>query len=690
MNKQDTFLIEIGTEELPTQIIESLPNMLSDRLKEQFIKEDFSSGKIELFATPRRFAVLIHDVDSLQKDKIIERKGPSLTIALDKKNKPTAAGLGFARACGVNFEDLEMPTSTENASLIYRSEQKGKTFIELAPSMVQTAIKSLTLGKTMRWNTFDTEFLRPVHWVLLMYGNQLISTEILNVATDKKTFGHRFHHPAPIILEHANQYESRLENIGNVIASFDKRKERIISAIQQIASEKNAQIVFNEKLINEITSLVEWPFPYIANYSETFLTLPKEILTSAIETHQKCFPIENKNGTLQPYFITIGNIHSALPEKVILGNERVMRARLSDAAFFFDTDKKHSLQAYLKNLKNVSFQEKLGSLFDKTTRLSALSVWVAQQSTQTFDSTELMRAGLLSKADLVTDIVREFPELQGLAGYYYAIHDKEKLATATAIREHYFPKFSGDILPSTLAGSALAIADRIDNLVGMFSLNRIPSGDKDPFGLKRASLGIIRILIEAEFAISLSELIEQSVHHYGSLIKNTDFIPTLHTFIIERLRAWYHEKGISSDSFNAVTTIQKDVPLDIHHRMMAVENFRRLPQAQTLTLANKRVSNILDQAGFIASPGIALNPGLFETDAEKHLYHQIQQLQKSHEQNYTERLTELAQLHTFVDSFFDTVMVMAPNLDIRNNRLQLLNQLRGLFLQIADISLLQM
>lgn len=694
MNKKDTFLIEIGTEELPPRMLKVLSETLAIRLQQQLAKENFHFGQLKTFATPRRIAVLIDEVDAIQPDKIIERKGPALTVAIDANNCPTPAGLGFARSCGVDFDALEIQKAEGSGWLVHRYQQKGRHFTELAPSIVIEALKLLPMGKTMRWNQLDIEFLRPVHWVALMYGSQVISTEILGLLSDSNTFGHRFHHPEPIALPHANQYEPLLETVGKVIPNFAKRRAMILQQIQDVCKAQNAQPVFNETLLDEVTGLVEWPVPVVATFAEEFLALPKEVLISAIEQHQKCFPVENKQSELKPCFVTISNIQSINPEQIIIGNERVMRARLSDAAFFFYMDKKHSLESRLETLKQVTFQAKLGSLFDKSMRLSRLSCVIADHwlSKQAFNMQAIERAGLLAKTDLVTDMVYEFPELQGVMGYYYALHDGENQEICTAISEHYLPKFSGDKIPSTLMGCALAIADRMDNLVGIFSLGQIPTGDKDPFGLRRAAMGILRILIEQELRLPLDHLIKKTIEGYAGLIKKTDFTSELRDFMIERLRAWYNEKGISTDTFNAVIAIQNNEPLDIHHRILAVERFRSLPESQALTMANKRVTNILEQAEFnlvhhLAEP----NPDLFETDAEKNLYSQLKQLKQADSQeksDYTFRLTEFAKLQVSVDHFFDVVMVMTPEADKRNNRLQLLAQLRALFLQIADVSLL--
>jgi glycyl-tRNA synthetase beta chain len=692
MHKKDALLIEIGTEELPAKSAKLLSEMLGNLLAQHLTKEDFGWGEIKNFSTPRRIAVLIEDVDIRQPDKAIERKGPALTAALDKEQKPTAAGLGFARSCGVSFEDLEIQRSENSAWLIYRHKQPGKALVEIAPFIVQDSIHKLHPGKTMRWSTFDIEFLRPVHWIVLMFGNQLISTEILDFSTTQQTFGHRFHRPQALLIPEAKAYESILETQGQVIPDFQKRRAKIKTQIQELCIESKTRAIFNESLLDEVTGLVEWPVAFLATYTEDFLTLPKEVLTCSIEHHQKCFPVENQTGELKPYFIGVSNIGSSDPSQIVIGNERVMRARLADAAFFYYTDKKQSLENRLAALKSIAFQVKLGSLWDKTQRLSALAIWIGEQwRLQSEALVQVQRAGLLSKTDLATEMVREFPELQGIMGYYYALHDKEPEGVAIALQEQYLPRFSGDRLPTTQIGCALAIADRIDNLVGIFSLGQIPSGDKDPFGLKRAAMGISRILIENALSVSLDDLIEKAVDNYASLIEKRDFVPALKLFIIERLRAWYSEKGISTDIFNAVIAIQDNEPLDIHHRIMAVEQFKQLPQAQALTLANKRVSNILSQATVSTSHSpTEPNPQLFKTDAEKNLYLQIKQLQTTNQkQNYVSRLTEFASLQRCVDQFFDDVMVMDSDQGQRNNRLQLLVQLRSLFLQVADISVLQ-
>lgn len=689
-----SLLIELGTEELPAKRAKALSNMFAHSLEQQLVNESFGFEAIKVFSTPRRIAVLIQAVSETQPDKTIEKKGPALSVAIDKDGKPTPAGLGFARSCGVNFDQLENQEGENGSWLFCRYITSGKSLFEMAPQMVRQAIHELHPGKTMRWNASDIEFLRPLHWIVLMYGDQVISAELLNLTTSQHTYGHRFHHPEKLLITDANQYESLLEEKGFVIPSFEKRRSKIQEQLQEICAEYNAQLIPNEALLDEVTGLVERPRAYLATYAEDFLTLPKEVLVCAIEQHQKCFPIENQSGELLPYFITVSNIQSQDHSQVIVGNERVMRARLSDAAFFYHTDKKRTLESRVDDLKFITFQAGLGSLLDKALRITALAEWIGKEwELDELEISHIQRAALLAKADLSTDMVGEFPELQGIMGYYYALNDKEPLVVAKAIREHYLPRFLGDELSSTHVSCALGIADRMDNLVGIFSLGQIPSGDKDPFGLKRSAMAISRILIENNLSISMSQLIENAVQNYGTLIKSTDFIAALTTFMIERLRAWYLDKGISSDIFNAVIAIQNNEPLDIHDRIMAVEHFKQLPQAQALTAANKRVSNILEQAAFNGqSNKVSADPKLFETDAEKNLYQQIKQLEAvdhQQKQNYIHRLTEFASLQPCVDQFFDGVMVMVPDDNQRHNRLQLLAQLRSLFLQIADISVLQ-
>jgi glycyl-tRNA synthetase beta chain len=728
--KKDSFLVEIGTEELPAKNARLLSVMFSNLIQQQLKKENFELGTVEVFSTPRRMAVLIHQASDTQPDKHIEKKGPTVEIAFDSDKNPTLAGLGFARSCGVSFDELEIQQNEEHAYLLYKTIEKGKSLFEIIPSIITSSLNALNAGKTMRWNSFDSEFLRPIHWIVLMYGNQLIPAETLHLRTTQYTQGHRFHCPEKLYLSDAGEYETVLEKKGSVIPSFEKRRKKIQQQIKKICSIHSISSCFdpqaqsrsfvpkevhehrdklatksqlerrrvidakihpNEALLDEVTGLVERPEAYLATFAEDFLTLPKEVLICAIEQHQKCFPMENLQGAVLPNFIAISNIKSRNPSQVIVGNERVMRARLSDAAFFYHTDKKRTLESRVADLAHITFQKNLGSLLDKTQRISALAEWISQQ--WLLDETAIAdtrRAGLLAKADLSSDMVGEFPELQGIMGYYYALHDQESSAVIEAIREHYLPRFSGDAIPRSTVSCALAIADRIDNLVGIFSLGQMPSGDKDPFGLKRAAMAISRILIEQGLSISLSHLIERSIGYYQALVKNKDITPALSVFILERLRAWYGEKGLSPDIFNAVIAIQNNEPLDIHRRVMAVEHFKQLPEAKALTAANKRVSNILDQAAIypiISAP----NPQLFETDAEKNLYSQIKQLEvENDQQNYTHRLTELASLQPSVDQFFDNVMVMVSNEHQRNNRLQLLAQLRALFLQIADISVLQL
>lgn len=690
MNKtSDIFLLEIGTEELPPRGIASLSVRLAEQLTAQLKKENFSYDSVIHFATPRRIAVSI-EIKALSTSQCIERRGPSLSLAVNANHQPTPAGLGFARACGVDFSELTREETSEGVWLVYRYEQQGQRFIDRAPTLVQQAISSLPLGKAMRWHNYPFEFLRPVHWVVLMYGSHVIPAELLGVTSGNITFGHRFHHPQAIQLPHAHEYERCLQD-GKVIASFAKRRAVILDQMKTITENQPIAVVMNDALLDEVTGLVEWPVAYLARYADDFLSLPKEVLLSAMAQHQKCFAyVSRHTNALESYFLTVANIESTQPEYIVTGNERVMRARLSDAAFFFHTDKKKSLISRLPALKKVTFQAKLGTLYEKALRLSELSGQLANRWELPVDHAK--RAGWLAKADLNTDMVHEFPELQGVMGYYYAQHDGENDAVATAILEHYLPKGWGDTLPSTPLGCVLAIADRMDNLVGIFSVGQIPSGDKDPFALKRAALTICRILIENNLPFALDQWIATAIAGYGNLISDATFGAVLHTFMIERLRAWSIEQGIGHDTFSAVIAVERNCPKTIHARIQAVHKFRHLPAAQALTAINKRVSKLLQQAEMELTPHLPLpDPTLFTLDAEKMLYQAISkqpQVDLAWD-NYSLCLNELASLKAPLDHFFDEVMVMVDEAVLRNNRLYLLAALRRLFLQVADLCALQ-
>jgi glycyl-tRNA synthetase beta chain len=677
MKDNKNLLIEIGTEELPPKTLKQLVDSFAENIKQKLTTAEFTFAEIKSFTTPRRLALLIEQINSQQPNRAIEKRGPALKAAYDENNKPTKALEGFLRSCNAELNKLEKLETAQGSWLVYRYREHGKTIQELLPAFVNQALSELPIAKPMRWDS-DVQFVRPVHWVVMLYGKELIDGVVLGIKSDRKTYGHRFHHPAAIKLSHADDYQKVLKDKGCVIVDFAERKENIRQQIEELAKKQNSCAIIPEVLLDEVTSLVEWPVALLVNFNKEFLSVPREALISAMQEHQRCFALEDNNKKLLSYFITISNIKSKNPQEVIRGNERVMRARLSDAKFFYETDCKQTLESYLESLKNVVFQAKLGSMYDKSVRVAALAKQIAQAINANASAAE--RAGLLCKTDLLTNMVGEFPELQGIMGYYYAKHDGENEQVATAIREHYQPRFAGDKLPETLEGCVVALADRIDTLVGIFAINQIPTGDKDPFGLRRAALGIIRILIEKEIELDVKQFVSEAVLE----------------FIFGRLPTWYEERNISSDTVASVLVRTRKLScnlFDLHLRILAVQEFRQLPEANSLIEANKRSKNLWIKSEVTEEEKI--KPELFKCLEEKKLYQAMQEINKiaaNHEKNkqYQKALVALASLQKPVAEFFDKVLVMDEDKDLRNNRLALLTELRQLFLLVADISLLQL
>lgn len=689
------FLVEIHTEELPPKSLFALADIFYYRLTERLQKAELinSDHDSQWFATPRRLAVIVHNVQDKQADKLVERKGPALNKAFDADKKPTSACLGFAKSCNCSVDELITLDTPQGKFIGFNQTVKGKTAIELLPALVEEELQNLPVPKPMRWGSHPQKFIRPIHSIILLIGNKVIDTTILGCKTGNKTRGHRFHHPDWITIHEPEEYVPTLKK-AHVLVDFKERKKKIKDGTEKIVTEiigAHARPAIDNELLNEVTSLVEWPQPLIGNFEQHFLSVPQEALISSMQDHQRYFPILDNHNKLLPHFVTISNIESRDSKRIIMGNERVIRARLADADFFFTTDKKLSLSARIEKIKTIIFQNKLGTLFDKTERLQKLAILIAKKIEANTEHAE--RAALLAKTDLTTDLVGEFPELQGIAGFYYATHDQEAADVATALKEQYLPRFAGDELPASKVGYALALADRLDTLVGVFGINQPPTGDKDPFGLRRSAIGIVRILIEKKLTLDLAELINYAVKCYQKPLENTDTVQQVFNFIYERMRFWYQEQDITTDVFSAVSALNINRPYDFHQRVQAVQIFKKLQEAESLSVANKRVSNILSKyTENIASQ--AIDEKLFESDEERDLAIAIQKqiaivtpLYQS--AKYVDVLTQLATLRHPVDHFFDKVLVMADDKKIRENRLLLLKQLRELFLQIADIALLQ-
>lgn len=689
----DDFLVEIHTEELPPKAILKLAEAFRQLMKERLAKVDLAFHDIRHYATPRRLAVFVSGLANAQPDQLIERKGPALAAAYGVDGQPTPACIGFARSCGITPAALKTIETAQGSWVGYVQSVAGQSAISLLPAIVEQVASALPIPKRMRWGENDAQFTRPIHSVIMLYGGQVVQGSILGYAAGRRTRGHRFHAPGWLEISHANVYASTLEK-AFVMVDFDERRDAIHRGILQVVQteidhDMIAQI--DEALLEEVTGLVEWPIALVGHFDPAFLSVPSEALISAMQDHQRYFPIVNTEGKLQPHFVVISNIQSQQQERVVHGNERVLRARLSDAAFFYATDKKESLTARVERLKGIVFQAKLGTLYDKAVRLSQLSGWIAKRLGENEQVAE--QAGLLAKADLTTNMVGEFPELQGIMGYYYAQHEGLATDVASAMKEHYLPRFAGDVLPTNKIGEVVAIADRIDTLIGAFGIHQIPTGDKDPYGLRRAAVGLIRILIENQIDLDLLDVLQKAMTNYQVQLENQQVVEQVLGFIQERLRAWYQEQGIMPDVFAAVAALNLAKPWNIHVRVQAVQAFKQLAEAEALSVANKRVSNILAkyEEGIEAT---TINPHLFELAAEQALAQELETKRKIvadliADAKYDQVLLQLADLRKPVDDFFDQVMVMTDDKPRRENRILMLSQLRALFLQVADIALLQ-
>mgnify|MGYP000011363572 CR=1 FL=1 len=685
------FLVELGTEELPPKALHKLMDAFADGIAQGLKAAELEFGEIKAYAAPRRLAVAVDRLAEKQRDKQIEKLGPAVAAAFDKEGKPSKAAEGFARSNGVTFDQLKRVDTDKGERLAFVSEQKGAATESLLTDIVENALAQLPIPKRMRWGARREEFVRPVHWLLMLFGNKVVDGEVLGLKAGSSSRGHRFHCNRELEIHSANDYVQQLRDPGYVIADFAERREIIREQVMAEANNVNGEAVIDPDLLDEVTALVEWPVALTGRFEERFLAVPAEALVSSMKEHQKYFHVVDQDGQLLPFFITVSNIESQDAAQVIHGNERVIRPRLADAAFFFETDKKTSLESRREKLRQVVFQQHLGSVYDKTERLAVLAAKIADRIEANPEWAS--RAARLCKSDLVTEIVFEFPDLQGIAGYYYAENDGEPLDVAKAMYEQYMPKFAGDELPQSETGTVIALADRLDTLVGIFGIGQPPSGSRDPFALRRASLGVIRLLVEKKLDLDLRELLElardnfprTALGEYNTLVEQT-----LH-YILERFRARYEDQGIATEVFMSVAARKLSRPLDIDNRVHAVHAFSQLPEAAALAAANKRVSNILAKLEGPV-PG-KVDESLLEEDAEKALYAAVQVARTEVEPLYKEAmfaegLAGLAGLRETVDNFFDHVMVMTDDEKLRDNRLALLAQLRALFLEVADISLL--
>jgi glycyl-tRNA synthetase beta chain len=682
-----SLLIELGTEELPPKALKSLGLAFRDGIVEGLDKLALAYGPVQWFATPRRLAVLILEVQLQAAQKIVEILGPPLDRARDESGNWTSATSGFAKKQGVDPRELELIDTPKGQRLGLRSVVPGVNTRDVLNRIIQSSIDNLPIPRRMRWGASRAEFVRPVHWVVAMLGEDCEHGEILGLATGNATCGHRFHSSGSITLHTPEEYAGAL-TAAKVVASFEERRQLIRAQVEAQANLLGATAVIDTDLLDEVTGLVEWPVALTGGFEERFLQVPPEALISSMKEHQKYFHVVDAAGRLKPYFITVANIESTDPQQVIAGNERVIRPRLSDAAFFFESDKKTPLAERVRALGNIVFQQQLGTLLDKTERVARLAAALAPLVGA--PAALAQRAAQLSKADLVTDMVLEFAEMQGIAGSYYALHDGEDADVASALAQQYWPKFAGDRLPETATACALGLADRMDTLVGIFGIGQPPTGSKDPFALRRASLAVLRIIVEKSLDLDLRECLALAAAQYPANNLAEGTAEQVLNYMIERFRAWYEEDNIPAEVFSAVSARNLSRPLDIHRRVQAVHAFAQLPQAQALAAANKRVSNILgklDSAHFF----VDVNADLLVEPQEKALAKKLETLGVTcrghlHQSAYTAALTCLADLREPVDAFFDDVMVNVEDVPLRNNRLNLLKQLRELFLEVADIS----
>lgn len=684
------FLVELGTAELPPKALPLLAAAFEQGMQQELANARLSFLSTRVYATPRRLAVIVSKLADRQKDIQREILGPPVKAAFDNNAQPTKAALGFARKCKTELDQLQQVETDKGPRLAYVENEKGKQVNTLLPDIVRRSLDALPIPKRMRWGSSREEFVRPVYWLLMLLGNQVINCRILGQQAGNITYGHRFHFNHEIAIAHPNEYESKLERPGYVISDFDARKTLIASQVRGAAEKCNGSTVVDDDLLDEVTALVEWPVALMGNFDTSFLRLPMEALVSSMKEHQKYFHLVDANNQMLPHFITVSNIESRDPTQVISGNERVIRPRLADSAFFFDTDRQTSLESRLVKLDRIVFQSRLGSVRDKSERSAKLASKIAALISA--DPAIAMRAGQLSKADLVTNMVQEFPDLQGLMGKYYALNDNEPAAVATSIYEHYLPRFAGDKLPGSLAGCALSIADKLDTIAGLFAIDQPPTGDKDPFAIRRSSLGILRIIVEKELDLDLLACIGMALELHTDLTIKPGTAETIFRFMLDRFSFWFQEENIPTNVFQAVYARRPVKPLDFQHRIYAVNHFTKLENAKSLSAANKRVSNILaKQTGKQVSTEI--KTGLLEKEQEKELYRLVESKAVAigpllKDRNYTATLETLADLRPAVDDFFDNVMVMAEDKDLRTNRLALLSRLRELFLEVADISLL--
>lgn len=701
MAERRDLLFELGTEELPASefvgLVRGLEHTFTAALRELGIDWD----SVEVFATPRRLAIRLHAVAPLQPDEREEHRGPPVSAAFDSDGRPTDAAEGFARRHGVPVTALERRDTGKGTYLFHVGQRPGRATTELLPALVNDVVRRLPANKRMRWNASGTPFPRPVHWAVLLYGDEVVAAELLGVSTGRRTRGHRFHHPAPIELDRPADYDRRLRDPGHVIAGIRERTESIRAQVERAADGAGGRADLDEDLLTEVTALVEWPVALAGRFDARFLEVAPEALVAVMKDHQKYFPVYDDRGRLLPVFVTVSNIDSERPEVVRTGNERVIEARLADAEFFWNQDRRRPLAERLAGLEAMVFQRELGSLRDRSARIAELAATLSMELGM--DAEAARRAGELAKCDLLTEMVGEFPELQGVMGGYYARHDGEPEAVARAIAEHYRPAFARDALPETPTGQVVALADRLDALVGIFAIGQAPSGDRDPFGLRRAALGVLRIVVERRLDLDLPAALRAALDAYrtcgasatrerfGALAGAEASVDDVHEFVLERFKAYYSANGYGPDLFEAVRARQPARPLDFDTRIRALCDFRDRPEAGPLAEANKRIRNILRKAEAVDTEP---QEELYTEAAEHRLAAAVTEAATAVQpllarRDYEAVLARLAELARPLDRFFEDVLVMDENPALRANRIALLGRARGLFLDVADLSYLQ-
>lgn len=686
--RTENLLIEVGTEELPPKSLAKLAVAFKDNIHAQFSDNDFEFSNINWYASPRRLAVMVEDLVEYQSDKTVEKRGPAVSAAFDSDGNPTKAAQGWAKSNGIQVEQAERLKTDKGEWLLFKAEVKGKSVTHLVAELTEKALKGLPIPKPMRWGQSSTQFIRPIHTMTLLYGTDLVDGKVLGIQSDRLIKGHRFHSDEPFSLDNANDYLTQLEK-HYVLADHEQRKAKVLQQVEAAAKAEGAIADINPELLDEVTSLVEWPVALTASFDQAFLAVPKEALIYTMKDDQKYFPLLDQNGDLKSRFVFVTNIESKDPQAIVSGNEKVIRPRLADAEFFFNTDKKQTLGSRLESLKTILFQKQLGTLFEKSERIASLAQTIATMLK--VDPALAHRAGLLCKTDLMTNMVMEFPDVQGVMGMHYARADGEPELVALAQNEQYMPRFAGDQLPSSDISLCVALADKLDTLVGIFGIGQIPKGDKDPFALRRASIGVLRIIVEKQLELDLVDLVEASIQTFGDKIKTDGLNPAVTDFVLARFKAWYAEQGVNASVVQAVLINRPTRPADFAARIEAVKSFKSLDVAPALAAANKRVANILSKNADISADKV--ESSLLVEPAEIALADAVKlteaKIQPALEQSdYAAVLTELALLKEPIDAFFENVMVMADDQDTKINRVSLLANLRSLFLCCADISVL--